>query len=39
MEFGVLVPQGWRFDLQHIHDPAGKWDAVRRVSAGLDEAG
>jgi len=39
MEFGVLVPQGWRLDLQNIQGAAAKWDAVRRVSVGLDEAG
>jgi hypothetical protein len=39
MEFGVLVPQGWRFDLQHIDGSAAKWDAVRRVSRELDRAG
>ena len=39
MDFGVLVPQGWRLDLQHIKGAAAKWDAVRRVSIGLDEAG
>ena len=39
MDFGVLVPQGWRLDLQHIKGAAAKWDAVRRVSLGLDEAG
>ena len=39
MDFGVLVPQGWRLDLQHIKGAAAKWDAVRRVSVGLDEAG
>jgi F420-dependent oxidoreductase-like protein len=39
MEFGVLVPQGWRFDLQHLEGAAAKWDTVRRVSRELDRAG
>ena len=39
MEFGTLVPQGWRMDLAGIADPREKWETVRRVSRGLDEAG
>ena len=39
MEFGVLVPQGWRFDLRGIKGAAAKWDTVKRVSRGLDAAG
>jgi hypothetical protein len=39
MEFGTLVPQGWRLDLQGIEGAAAKWDAVKRVSRGLDAAG
>jgi F420-dependent oxidoreductase-like protein len=39
MEFGTLVPQGWRLDLQGIEGAAAKWDTVKRVSRGLDAAG
>ncbi|RMF25422.1 MAG: TIGR03560 family F420-dependent LLM class oxidoreductase [Deltaproteobacteria bacterium] len=39
MEFGTLVPQGWRLDLAAVADPREKWETVRRVSKGLDEAG
>jgi F420-dependent oxidoreductase-like protein len=39
MEFGVLVPQGWRLDLQGVQGAAAKWETVRRVSRGLDQAG
>lgn len=39
MEFGVLVPQGWRLDLMGVEGDAAKWETVKRVSMGLDEAG
>jgi len=39
MEFGVLVPQGWRLDLQGVEGSVAKWDTVRRVSRALDRAG
>ena len=39
MEFGVLVPQGWRFDLSGVDGDAAKWENVQRVSRGLDAAG
>jgi F420-dependent oxidoreductase-like protein len=39
MEYGVLVPQGWRLDLRGIDGDARKWDTVKRVSRGLDRAG
>jgi len=39
MEFGVLVPQGWRLDLMAIEGAATKWETVRRVSTALDAAG
>lgn len=39
MEFGTLVPQGWRYDLMGIEGAAGKWATFKRVSCALDEAG
>ncbi len=39
MEFGTLVPQGWRLDLAGVEGAVAKWDTVRRVSRGLDQAG
>ncbi len=39
MEYGVLVPQGWRLELASIADPAEKWETVKRVAVGLEEAG
>ena len=39
MEFGTLVPQGWRYDLMGVDGAAAKWETFRRVSRGLDEAG
>jgi len=39
MEYGVLVPQGWRLDLAGVKGDAEKWDTCRRVIRGLDAAG
>ncbi len=39
MEYGVLVPQGWRLDLSGIDGDAEKWKTCQRVIRGLDEAG
>lgn len=39
MEFGTLVPQGWRLDLMGIEGDAAKWQTCDRVIRGLDEAG
>lgn len=39
MEFGVLVPQGWRLDLMGVDGDAAKWQTLDRVIRGLDEAG
>jgi alkanesulfonate monooxygenase SsuD/methylene tetrahydromethanopterin reductase-like flavin-dependent oxidoreductase (luciferase family) len=39
MEFGTLVPQGWRYDLMGVDGAPAKWETFRRVSRGLDEAG
>ena len=36
MEFGTLVPQGWRLDLAGIEGAAAKWETCRRVIQGLD---
>lgn len=39
MEFGALVPQGWRLDLAGIADPEEQWSTLKRVARGLDAAG
>lgn len=39
MEYGVLVPQGWRLDLAGIDGDAEKWKTCDRVIRGLDQAG
>ena len=39
MEFGTLVPQGWRYDLMGIKGDAAKWETFRRVSRELDASG
>ncbi len=39
MEFGSLVPQGWRLDLVSVEDDRAKWETCRRVIKGLDQAG
>jgi len=39
MEYGVLVPQGWRLDLMGVEGDAAKWQTASRVIRGLDEAG
>lgn len=39
MEFGVLVPQGWRLDLMGVEGTAAKWQTCDRVIRGLDESG
>jgi len=39
MEFGVLVPQGWRLDLMGVDGAAAKWDTFKRVSRRLDADG
>ncbi|HYB99400.1 MAG TPA: TIGR03560 family F420-dependent LLM class oxidoreductase [Candidatus Limnocylindrales bacterium] len=39
MEYGVLVPQGWRLDLTGVQGDAEKWRTCDRVIRGLDEAG
>ena len=32
MDFGVIVPQGWRMDLVGINDPAEAYEAMSRVA-------
>ncbi len=39
MEFGTLVPQGWRYDLMGVEGGANKWATFKRVSRALDESG
>ena len=39
MEFGTLVPQGWRLDLLGIDGAEAKWKAVDGAIRGLDAAG
>ena len=39
MEYGVLVPQGWRLDLMGVDGDAEKWKTCDRVIRGLDDAG
>ena len=39
MEYGVLVPQGWRLDLMGVDGDAAKWKTCDRVIRGLDKAG
>ncbi len=39
MEYGVLVPQGWRLDLMGVDGDAAKWNTCDRVIRGLDQAG
>ena len=39
MEFGTLVPQGWRYDLMGVDGAAAKWETFKKVSRALDSAG
>lgn len=39
MEFGTLVPQGWRLDLVGVDGDRQKWATTERVIRGLDAAG
>ncbi len=39
MEFGTLVPQGWRYDLMGVDGAQAKWETFRRVSKQLDADG
>jgi hypothetical protein len=35
VKFGVLVPQGWKFDLEDIEGPEEQFEAMVRVGAGV----
>jgi len=37
MEFGVIVPQGWRMDLVGISDPGDAYEAMSRVAKQAEE--
>lgn len=39
MDFGVIVPQGWRMDLVDITDPAEAYEAMSRVAKQADDLG
>ena len=39
MDFGVLVPQGWRMDLVGIADPAEAYEAMSHVAKQAEELG
>jgi len=39
MDFGVIVPQGWRMDLVGIADPAEAYEAMSRVAKQAEELG
>ncbi|HEY2776214.1 MAG TPA: LLM class F420-dependent oxidoreductase [Candidatus Binatia bacterium] len=39
MQFGCLVPQGWRLDLMGVTGDRNKWETCDRVARGLDAAG
>jgi F420-dependent oxidoreductase-like protein len=39
MDFGVLVPQGWRMDLVDIADPAEAYEAMSNVAKEAEELG
>jgi F420-dependent oxidoreductase-like protein len=39
VQFGTFVPQGWRFDLQHVKGAANQWATVRRVASRLEDIG
>ncbi|MFP6626231.1 MAG: TIGR03560 family F420-dependent LLM class oxidoreductase [Deltaproteobacteria bacterium] len=36
MEFGVMVPQGWRLDLMGVEGYLNKWETFKRISRQLD---
>ena len=39
MDFGVIVPQGWRMDLIDITDPAEAYEAMSRIAKQAEELG
>jgi hypothetical protein len=39
MDFGVIVPQGWRLDLAGISDPSEAFETMTRVAQEADALG
>ena len=39
MDFGVIVPQGWRMDLVGISDPSEAYETMKRVAQEADALG
>src|SRR5256885_9837708 len=39
MDFGVIVPQGWRLDLVRISDPTEAYETMMRVAQEADALG
>ena len=39
MDFGVIVPQGWRMDLVGISDPSEAYETMTRVAQEADALG
>lgn len=39
MDFGVIVPQGWRMDLVGISDPSEAYETMARVAQEADALG
>src|SRR6266481_6830465 len=39
MDYGIIVPQGWRLDLVGIPDPVEAYEAMTRVAQTADEVG
>jgi len=39
MDFGVIVPQGWRLDLVGITDPSAAYETMARVAQEADALG
>ncbi len=39
MKFGLVLPQGWVMDLEHIKDPVEAYETMTRVAQTADETG
>ena len=39
MDFGIIVPQGWRLDLVGISDPTEAYETMTRVAQEADALG
>lgn len=37
MDFGIIVPQGWRMDLVDFADPSDAYEAMSRVAQQAEE--